>query len=96
MPGAGKTALAVRAAHALREEFPDRQLFIDLHAHTPGREPVRPEDALAALLAATGADPRFLPGDLDGRAGMWRDKMAGQRALVQPMVTEARRNHRGE
>ena len=82
MPGAGKTALAVHAAHALREEFPDRQLFIDLHAHTPGREPVRPQDALAALLAAAGADPRFLPGDLDGRAGMWRDKMAGQRALL--------------
>ena len=82
MPGAGKTALAVHAAHALREEFPDRQLFIDLHAHTPGREPVRPEDALAALLAAAGVDPRFLPGDLDGRAGMWRDKMAGQRALL--------------
>jgi tetratricopeptide (TPR) repeat protein len=82
MPGAGKTALAVHAAHVLREEFPDRQLFIDLHAHTPGREPVRPEDALAALLAAAGVDPRFLPGDLDGRAGMWRDKMAGQRALL--------------
>jgi tetratricopeptide (TPR) repeat protein len=82
MPGAGKTALAVHAAHVLREEFPDRQLFIDLHAHTPGREPVRPEDALAALLAAAGVDPRFLPGDLDGRAAMWRDKMAGQRALL--------------
>jgi tetratricopeptide (TPR) repeat protein len=82
MPGAGKTALAVHAAHALREEFPDRQLFIDLHAHTPGREPVRPEDALAALLAAVGVDPRFLPGDLDGRAAMWRNKMAGQRALL--------------
>ena len=82
MPGVGKTALAVHAAHLLRDRFPDRLLFINLHAHTPGREPVRPEDALAGLLAATGADPRFLPGDLDGRAGMWRDKMAGQRALL--------------
>jgi tetratricopeptide (TPR) repeat protein len=82
MPGAGKTALAVHAAHLLRERFPDRQLFIDLHAHTPGREPVAPHDALAGLLAATGADPRFVPGDLDGRAGMWRDRMARQRALL--------------
>jgi hypothetical protein len=82
MPGAGKTALAVHAAHMLRDRFPDRQLFIDLHAHTPGREPVRPEDALAALLTAAGVDPRNLPGDLEGRAAMWRDKMAGQRGAA--------------
>jgi len=82
MPGAGKTALAVHAAHLLREKFPDRQLFIDLHGHTPGREPVLAEHALAGLLAATGVDPRFLPNDPDGRAAMWRDKMAGQRVLL--------------
>ncbi len=82
MPGVGKTALAVHAAHELAGEFPDRQLFIDLHAHTPGHQPVRPEDALAELLAAAGVDPRFVPADLEGRAGLWRDKMAGQRALL--------------
>jgi tetratricopeptide (TPR) repeat protein len=82
MPGVGKTALAVHAAHVLRGIFPDRQLFIDLHAHTPGREPVAPQDALAGLLAATGVDPRFVPADLEARAGMWRDRMAGQRALL--------------
>jgi tetratricopeptide (TPR) repeat protein len=82
MPGAGKTALAVRAAHLLAERFPDRQLFIDLHGHTPGRRPVAPEDALAGLLAAVGVDPGLVPGDLDGRAALWRDRMAGQRALL--------------
>ncbi len=82
MAGMGKTALAVHAAHVLRGRFPDRQLFIDLHAHTPGREPVRPEDALAVLLAAAGVDIQGLPDGLDRRAAMWRDKMAGQRALL--------------
>jgi DNA-binding SARP family transcriptional activator len=82
MPGVGKTALAVRAAHLLAGRFPDRQLFVSLHGHTPGRDPVAPADALAGLLAAAGADPRYLPEDLDGRAGMWRDKMAGQQALL--------------
>jgi tetratricopeptide (TPR) repeat protein len=82
MPGVGKTALAVRAAQLLARSFPQRQLFLDLHGFTPGRSPLSPEDALAALLAAAGADPRYLPADLEGRAGMWRDRMSGQRALL--------------
>jgi DNA-binding SARP family transcriptional activator len=82
MPGAGKTALAVRAAHVLRDQFPDRCLFIDLHAHTSGRDPVSPPEALAGLLAAVGVDGRSLPDDVAGRAGLWRDRMAGRRALL--------------
>jgi tetratricopeptide (TPR) repeat protein len=82
MPGAGKTALAVHAAHLLAGEFPDRQLFADLHGHTPGREPVTPLDALAGLLAAIGVDPKSVPPDLEGRSALWRDRMAGQRAVV--------------
>jgi DNA-binding SARP family transcriptional activator len=82
MPGVGKTALAVRAGHLLARKFPDRQLFVDLHGHTPGRDPVKPEDALAGLLAATGTDPRFMPADLESRAALWRDKIAGQRVLL--------------
>jgi tetratricopeptide (TPR) repeat protein len=82
MPGVGKTALAVHAAHLLTDRFPDRQLFISLHAHTPGQGPVTPEAALAGLLTATGLDSRYLPADLDGRTALWRDRMAGQHALL--------------
>jgi tetratricopeptide (TPR) repeat protein/DNA-binding XRE family transcriptional regulator len=82
MPGVGKTALAVHVAHRLRDRFPDRQLFVDLHGHTPGQDPVPAGAALAGLLSATGVDARYLPEDVDSRAGLWRDRMAGQRAML--------------
>jgi hypothetical protein len=82
LPGVGKTTLAVHVGHLVAGKFPDRQLFIDLHAHTPGQEPVAPADALATLLTADGVDARHLPADLDGRAAMWRSRMAGKRVLL--------------
>ena len=82
MPGIGKTTLAVRAAHLLRDRFPDRQLFIDLHGHTPGQEPLSPVAALARLLADTGVDARSLPADLTARTSLWRDRMSAQRAVL--------------
>jgi DNA-binding SARP family transcriptional activator/tetratricopeptide (TPR) repeat protein len=82
MPGVGKTTLAVHVGHLLAHRFPDRQLFVDLHGHTPGQQPADPLDVLAGLLAGDGVDPRGLPGDLDGRAAMWRDRVADQRVLL--------------
>ena len=82
MPGIGKTTLAVHAAHLLKDQFPQRQLFINLQAHTPGRERLAPEAALAGLLTAIGSETRDLPPDLPGRTALWRDRMAGQRVLL--------------
>ena len=82
MPGVGKTALAIHAAHLLRDRCPDRQLYVNLRAHSPGQEPLTPEAALAGLLTAIGIDPQNLPEDLEGRAALWRDRMAGQRAVL--------------
>jgi DNA-binding SARP family transcriptional activator/tetratricopeptide (TPR) repeat protein len=82
MPGVGKTALAVHVGHQVASRFPDRQLFVDLHGHAPGRPPADPGDVLAALLAADGVDSRYLPPGVDDRAGMWRDRLAGHRVLL--------------
>ena len=72
----------MHAAHLLKDRFPDRQLFIDLHGYTPGQDPLLPETALAGLLTAIGVNARYLPADLEGRAAVWRERMADQRALL--------------
>jgi tetratricopeptide (TPR) repeat protein len=82
MPGIGKTALAVHAAYRLADRYPDRRLFVDLHAHTPGQQPTDPTDALADLLRADGVDPRQLPDGLDARAALWRHRMSDKQALL--------------
>jgi tetratricopeptide (TPR) repeat protein/transcriptional regulator with XRE-family HTH domain len=82
MAGVGKTALAVHAAHLLAERFPDGQLFLPLHAHTPGQRPVGPADALASLLLAAGFSPGQIPSRLDERAGRWRGYLAGKKVLL--------------
>jgi tetratricopeptide (TPR) repeat protein/transcriptional regulator with XRE-family HTH domain len=82
MAGVGKTAFAVHAAHRLAPRFPDGQLFMRLHGHTPGQQPVDPLDALAALLRATGMPPEQIPQELDERAGLWRGWIADRKVLL--------------
>jgi mRNA-degrading endonuclease RelE of RelBE toxin-antitoxin system len=83
MGGIGKTALAIRAAHRLAGRYPDGQLFIDLHGFTQGTAPPRdPGDALATLLSSLGVPPGQMPGDLDARAALYRDRLAGTRTLI--------------
>jgi DNA-binding SARP family transcriptional activator/tetratricopeptide (TPR) repeat protein len=82
MAGIGKTALAVHLAHKLAERYPDARLFIDLHAHTADRKPVRPAAALDMLLRALGVPSAKIPREIDERARMWRAELAGRKALV--------------
>ncbi|MFE5893186.1 BTAD domain-containing putative transcriptional regulator [Streptomyces sp. NPDC056462] len=82
MPGVGKSALALQAAHGLANRFPDGQLYVNLHGATPGMPPLTPGQALTALLRDLGADPRSIPEHPDEAAALLRSLLAPTRTLM--------------
>ena len=61
----------------LTPQFPDGQIYLALHGHTPGRQPVDPADALARLLQTAGIAQQ-IPADLDERGGTVAELLAGR------------------
>jgi DNA-binding SARP family transcriptional activator/Tfp pilus assembly protein PilF len=79
--GVGKTALAVRWAQQVRDQFPDGQLYVNLRGFAP-TPPMRPIEALARFLDALGVPADQVPVELDQAAGLYRTLLAGRRMLV--------------
>jgi DNA-binding SARP family transcriptional activator len=79
MPGAGKTAAAVRIAHTVRAEYPDGQLFATL-CRASGR-PIGPARVLASFLRGVGADVG-LPAGVDELVAAFRTWSSRRRVLV--------------
>ncbi|PRX47008.1 DNA-binding SARP family transcriptional activator [Prauserella shujinwangii] len=75
MPGVGKTALVVHAAHGLADAFPDGQFFVDLRG-------LGPAEVLARLLRRVGVAESFVPDALDERSALWLSELAHRRVLV--------------
>ena len=85
--GVGKTSLAVRWAHAVRERFPDGQLHIDLRGYATA-PPLHPIDVLARFLIALGLPAERIPAGVDEAAAGYRSLLAGRDVLV--MLDNAR------
>ncbi|MFE0461232.1 ATP-binding protein [Kitasatospora sp. NPDC058965] len=82
MAGIGKSALAIHTAHQLKDRYGDGQLFVDLHAHSAGREPMSAADALEALLRSLGVPAQAIPPGVEARAALYRSRTAGTRTLI--------------
>jgi tetratricopeptide (TPR) repeat protein/transcriptional regulator with XRE-family HTH domain len=82
MGGIGKTSLALRAGHKIEDQFPDGQLFLDLHGYTPGVEARSAAAALRSLLHAVGVSDEFIPRDPDECAALYRSRLADTRTLI--------------
>jgi DNA-binding SARP family transcriptional activator/tetratricopeptide (TPR) repeat protein len=79
-PGVGKSALAVRVAHALRADFPDGQWYVRLNGAS--RTPRSPFEVLATLLRNAGMNTDAIPSDEQQRAARYRARIADRRLLV--------------
>ncbi|MDR7279099.1 ATP-binding protein [Catenuloplanes atrovinosus] len=76
-PGAGKTTLALRAAHDLRRHYPDGQLYAELRG---AGTVVTPDVVLPAFLRALGEPDTAAP--LDEIANRFRTVVADLRLLI--------------
>lgn len=80
MPGVGKTALAVHAAHLVRGRFDGGQLYADLGGS--GLSPAAAGEVLAGFLRALGVLPGQVPETLEERSKLFRSTVAGRRLLL--------------
>jgi DNA-binding SARP family transcriptional activator len=80
--GVGKSALAIHAAHAVAESFPDGQLYVNLHGATPGVQPLNSYEALRRLLRTLDQLSARLPLDVEEAATRFRTLTAGRRLLI--------------
>jgi DNA-binding SARP family transcriptional activator len=77
--GLGKTALAVHTAHLLASEFPDGQLYANLHG---AAQPTDPAEVLARFLRALGTEPANIPLGEEERSAHYRTRLAGKKVLI--------------
>ncbi|MDI1464716.1 tetratricopeptide repeat protein [Catellatospora sp. KI3] len=82
MPGVGKTTLATLLGHRLVEQFPDGQLFLDLHGYDRTEGPMDTDEAATALLEGLNVMAGALPKTTPARLGLLRTLLAQRRMII--------------
>ncbi|MFE7093035.1 AfsR/SARP family transcriptional regulator [Streptomyces erythrochromogenes] len=80
MGGIGKSALALRVAHQVKDAYPDGHLYADLRG--TGSDPADPGTVLASLLGALGVPRHEVPPAAEDRARLFRTVLDGRRLLL--------------
>lgn len=79
--GVGKTSLAVRWAHRIKDRFPEGQLYVNLHGYDPSPS-VAVTDVLGRFLHALDVPLERIPAGEEPRAELFRSVTAGRRVLI--------------
>lgn len=79
--GVGKTALVTRWAHRIAGQFPDGQLFVNLHGFDDS-EHGSTEMTMALFLRSLGVPSSKLPQDMESQASLYRQLLTDRRMLI--------------
>ena len=79
-PGVGKTTLALRVGHRLRDRFPDGQWYVQLRGMS--RQPREIDEVLAELLRTGGVPATEIPDGVEARSASLRSCLSGKRVLL--------------
>ena len=79
MGGVGKTVLGLKAAHQLREQFPDAQIYIEMKGTTV---PISPEDAMREIILAFEPTVDLRTANPAQLTGFYRSLLQDKKALL--------------
>jgi transcriptional regulator with XRE-family HTH domain len=80
--GVGKTALALHWGHLVAADFPDGQLYVNLHGFGPSSTLVSPGSAVRVLLEGLDVPAGRMPYTEEGQLNLYRSLLVGRRMLV--------------
>ncbi|ALG11491.1 hypothetical protein AOZ06_35620 [Kibdelosporangium phytohabitans] len=80
--GVGKSTLALKAAHAVADRYPDGQLYVDLQGSSPGLRPLDPGEVIGRFLRALGVPPNELTVEPGEAATRYQSLLASRTMLV--------------